>query len=490
MPAPLAAPPPPVAASRTAVFRCRVRDLLIAAPPLMAVDATVAEVARRMTAERSSAVLVLDKGGGLAGIVTEQDVVRRGHDRSRPAGEIMSAPVLTVGAEEPLYRAIGFMRRHRLKHMPVLDPRGALAGMLELHEALAVAAGDVAGDIDRLTREDSLQGLAEVKAAQIGLAGRLLAGAVPVPEIQALLADLDNDLHRRVLDLLLAELGPPPVPFACIVMGSGGRGESLLFPDQDNGFVLADYPDARHPEIDRWFVALAERFAAALDGLGFPLCRGGVMAMNPVWRKTLPQWRAQLAQWMRGRVPETLLNCEIFFDFRRVWGERELTDSLRSHAIGAAQADRGFQMLMYGLQALNRAGIGLFGRLRVESSGAAHRGEIDLKQHGALPLVEAVRLLALARGIAATGTLDRIAALREADALRVDDADWLRATFTLLTRLLLRRQLADHRAGRPLTSFVDPERLTARERDLLRDGLRAINDFRAGLRAELTGSLL
>ena len=29
-------------------------------------------------------------------------------------------------------------------------------------------------------------------------------------------------------------------------MGSGGRGESYLFPDQDNGFILADYPDAEH----------------------------------------------------------------------------------------------------------------------------------------------------------------------------------------------------------------------------------------------------
>ena len=33
------------------------------------------------------------------------------------------------------------MRRHRLRHMPVVDGAGAVVGMLELHEALAVAAG-------------------------------------------------------------------------------------------------------------------------------------------------------------------------------------------------------------------------------------------------------------------------------------------------------------------------------------------------------------
>jgi signal-transduction protein with cAMP-binding, CBS, and nucleotidyltransferase domain len=293
-----------------------------------------------------------------------------------------------------------------------------------------------------------------------------------------------------VLNLLLGELGPPPVPFACIVMGSGGRGESLLSPDQDNGFLLADYPDELHGEIDPWFVALAERFTATLHELGFPLCRGGVMATNPVWRKTLSQWRAQLAHWMRGLVPETLLNCEIFFDFRLVWGDPTLANALREHATAAAQRDHRFQMLMFGLMGAHRAGIGLFGRLQTERENNARRGEIDLKLFGTLPLVEAVRLLALMRGIAATGTPARINELESVAIISRDDADRLRAAFALLTGLQLRQQLADHRMDVPPGTFVDPRNLTGRELELVRSGLRAINDFRAGLRAELTGSLL
>ena len=80
-------------------------------------------------------------GGGLAGIVTEQDVLRRLKGAEQPVEAIMTAPVLTVRADDQLYRAIGFMRRHRLRHMPVVDGQGAVVGMLELHEALAVAAG-------------------------------------------------------------------------------------------------------------------------------------------------------------------------------------------------------------------------------------------------------------------------------------------------------------------------------------------------------------
>jgi hypothetical protein len=40
-----------------------------------------------------------------------------------------------------------------------------------------------------------------------------------------------------------------------------------------------------------------------------------------------------------------------------------------------------------------------------------------------------------------------------------------------------------------VSNFVDPAALTAREIDLLKDGFRAINDFRALVRAELTGDV-
>jgi CBS domain-containing protein len=483
--------------SQTAVFRQVVRDHMAPPPVAVAAVTPAVDAVDRMARAAASAAVVLDGVGRLAGIVTEQDVVRRFPGVGQPISAIMTAPVLAVRAGDQLYRAVGFMRRHRLRHMPVVDGEGnAVVGMLELHEALAVAAGPMVEDIDRLTHEDSMAGLAEVKAAQVRLAERLLADAVPAPEIQALVADINNDIHQRVLGLLVAELaaegrGPPPVPFACLVMGSGGRGESLLFPDQDNGFVLADYPDERHAEVDRWFVELAVRFTTALDRLQFPLCTGGVMASNSVWRKTLAQWRQQLATWMRGRVPETLLGCEILLDFRCVHGACGLADEFRRFATDAARGNRTFLTLMLGLHSQHRSGIGPFGRLRTERHRrAAHRGEIDLKLHGTLPLVEAVRLLALARGVAATGTLARVDALRADGTLNEDDADHLRNAFAYLTGLQLRQQLADYRTGRPVGNFVDPERLTERELDLLKGSLRAVNDFRARLRADLTGSLL
>ena len=77
---------------------------------------------------------------------------------------------------------------------------------------------------------------------------------------------------------------------------------------------------------------------------------------------------------------------------------------------------------MFGVQAEHRAGLGWFRRLLTERADPAHRGQINLKYAGTLPLAEAIRLLALRGGIAATGTLARIDALGRAGELSRDDA--------------------------------------------------------------------
>jgi CBS domain-containing protein len=407
----------------------------------------------------------------------------------------MTRPVATIRADQPLYEAIGFMRRLGLRHMPVVDAKGGLCGMLYLRDALFAAAPGLVEHIDQLTHETTLDGLREVKTAQVRLAADLFADRVPAPEIQSLISQINNDIYRRVVQLDLDAMhgegwGAPPVGFASIVMGSGGRGESFLFPDQDNGFILADYPDEEHGRIDPFFIELAARMTTQMDQLGFPLCRGGVMAINPVWRKTASQWRHQVTRWIRGRSEIAMRLCDVLFDFQSVYGEAGLAEGLRGIILGEIRATPGFLRRMFGVQADHRAGLGWFNRLLRERDDPAHRGKVNLKYAGTLPLAEAVRLLALREGIAATGTLARIDALAAAGHLGRDEQDHLRGAFDHITGLQLRQQIADYQAGRPVSNHVDPAALTEREVGLLKDAFRAINDFRARVQSELTGEIL
>ncbi len=130
-------------------------------------------------------------------------------------------------------------------------------------------------------------------------------------------------------------------------MGSGGRGENFVYPDQDNGIIIGDYADERHTEIDAWFVELAERMTQGLDRIGFPLCKGAVMATNPLWRKTQTQWKDQVTMWSRRRNTTALRLCDIFFDFRSVWGEAGMARELRRHVTRATGGNVAFLRDMY-----------------------------------------------------------------------------------------------------------------------------------------------
>lgn len=482
--------------SQIAVFTKRVADFTRRRFHSAKPSTPIGEVLAGLSASQSSSALIVDAAGRLVGILTERDIAQRVALRvgaETAVEKVMTTPVKTIAADDLLFRAVGRMRRERLRHMPVINPDGQPLGVLDLNEALGAAAARMVDQIDRLTRDSSLGGLAEVKRAQAELAQDLLDDNIPAPEIQALITDINLDLHRRVLDGSIEALraegwGEPPVPMTLLIMGSGGRGENFLFPDQDNGFILADYPDGEHGRIDAWFIALAERMTQGLDRIGFPLCKGGVMATNPLWRKTASQWQEQIALWGERRSPVAVLFADIFMDFREAWGDPAPARALRQQVGEMLRRHPGMLTAMANDETNRPVALGFFGGLKA-ASDARHPGRIDLKLNGTLPLVGALRLFALRAGIEETSSMGRLTALAARGTINADDAEKLRHAFTQVTHALLRQQLVDFHADREVGNFVDPEGLTRLEREHLVDALKVIDRLRKSARSEFTGAL-
>lgn len=482
---------------RTSIFSKLVRDFVSGSALCVTPDTPLVDTVAKMAAAEASSATVVDAQGRPVGILTEQDVTRRVVFQAaaeQPVSDVMTRDVVTISGDEYLYYAIARMRRRDLRHMPVVDSQGAVAGILDLHHAVAEASTELMAEIDTLTREDSVDGLTEIKAAQVDLADHLMAEGLPSTDIQTLLTHINNDIYRRVINLSLSAMetdgyGPPPANFCVIVMGSGGRGENYIYPDQDNGFIIEDYDDDRHTEIDAWFIELAERMTADLDRVGLPLCKGFVMATNPLWRKTLSQWKEQISLWSRRRNSTALRLCDIFFDFRCVWGDPEMANELGVHVVQVAQGNVAFLREMYEDDRDSSVALGWFGRFITERDNAAHKGEMNLKHTGTLPLVEAIRLLSLRDGVATASTLNRMEALHELGVLSHDEHDYLSGGFRHICRLLLRQQIADFTAGNPVSNYVDPQTLTKRERDILTDSFKAIREFRNRVGSEFTGEI-
>jgi len=483
--------------SQTEVFSKLVKEFMKLGPLTLPSQTPCVEAVSAMAEAGASCLVVVDGGRRPIGILTERDVVNRVAfiaSKKTPISEVMTAPVLTIDANNYLYRAIARMRRNGLRHMPVTDRDDMLIGMLDLHDALAVASSRMIRQIERLTKRANIEGLKQIKEAQVELAEELFQDNLPAPEIQTLLTHVNNDIYAGIIDNRLEEMrlegwGDAPIKFSVIVMGSSGRGENFLYPDQDNGFILADYPDSEHARIDRFFSELAVRMTEDLDAVGIPYCQGNCMATNPVWRKTLSQWKDQVALWARKRNPVAIRLSDIFFDFKSVWGEKTLAHQLREAVTETIQANHFFLQEMYREEADHVTALGLFNRFKTEKDDIDHKGQINFKHMGTVPLVETIRLLALREGVLETSTIERMKALSKLDVLDKNELEFLSRAFTLITRILLRHQLRDYRDGRVVSNFVFPRDMSRLERQLLVQAFQAIDDLRKRVKSEFTAEV-
>jgi CBS domain-containing protein len=216
----------------------------------------------------------------------------------------------------------------------------------------------------------------------------------------------------------------------------------------------------------------------ALDECGLAYCRGDVMASR--WCLSASAWRERFSTWLRTPDSTALLNAVVFFDFRAIAGDAAVVAGLRSW-LAARTPDAAAFLAALARNALeNGPPLGLFGRVVTARAGAA-RGTVDLKINGVQPYVEAARVYALAGGIAATNTPER---LRAAGASRgiasADVAAWCEA-FGTLQRLRLELNLRQIAAGRSADNHLDPRTLDAAAQRSLRTALNATRGLQARL---------
>lgn len=481
----------------TAIFWKHAGDLVAHTPIILSLKDNCGHAVNALCVARASAGIIVDDDRNIAGIITEQDVVRKLAYRvpeDTPLKDVMSKPVRTIAADDYLYHAIAVMQRYGLHHIPVLDGNQHPIGMLHLADGLAAIAPQRLAQVDLLSQEDTINGLREVKAVQADIARQLFLENIPASHILGVLTHINNGIYRSLIKANIAAmadegLGAPPVRFAVIIMGSGGRRESYLYPDQDNGFILEDYPDKDHDRIDGWFIELAERVTQQLDQVGIPLCNGYVMAVNPLWRKTISQWRAQTTGWIKKQTPMAIRFADIFFDFQWVYGHKPFVDDLQQHISKTVKNAHGFLRQLYHDDSGIGVPLGWFGRLKTITDDPEHKGQLALKHAGLLPMIQSVRLLALKAGIRETSTLGRIAELKASGMLSTDLADELEGAYANMSYILLRHQLDASEAGRPLDYFVTAASLTRRERRLLVNGFKAIQDVMEKTKYEISGEI-
>jgi CBS domain-containing protein len=116
------------------VLRNKGAGVLTVAPDTLVSDLLTGLVTRNVGA------MVVVGPAGLAGIVSERDVVRMLHQHGagalgRPVADIMTSEVITCSPEDSVDSLSGLMTTHRVRHVPVLDG-GQLVGIVSIGDVV------------------------------------------------------------------------------------------------------------------------------------------------------------------------------------------------------------------------------------------------------------------------------------------------------------------------------------------------------------------
>jgi CBS domain-containing protein len=466
----------PVARIDAFPFQHRATSLMSPDVPILARSDALAAAVDVMARQDANAVLVLDDARRPAGIVTERDVLTRlakdaASALAAPLSEVMSSPVASIPADAFVYLAIARMDRLRYRHLAVVDPdSGAFVGLLDARNVMHQRATVALAIGDQVAQARSVQDLAAAFVRMPELARSLRAEGVAAHQVAAVISGVIRDMTARAGQLAATEMdahgkGQAPANWCLLVLGSGGRGESLLAADQDNA-LIHDHGEDDHP----WFQEFGGRVSLILNGAGVPFCKGGVMASERPLRHNLAGWQRNIDLWFERPEPMAILNADIFYDFAPVEGRFALAQELRRHAVRARDA-RLFLNLMASEIGEKSGALGWFGRFKTR------KGRVDLKVGGLFPIVAGARVLALRLGSTALSSRDRWRDAFSAGVIVEEDFARLLDAHEMILGLMLDQQLEDLSNGLPATSQVEVRRLLDLEQDRLKEALHLVEQI-------------
>jgi CBS domain-containing protein len=104
-------------------------------------ECSVQEAARLLSQERISGAPVLDPAGAIIGMLTEADIITHAGREGLCVADIMSREIITVDAKTPVHEIAQLLAERRIKRVPVVH-EGKLVGIVSRADIVdAVARG-------------------------------------------------------------------------------------------------------------------------------------------------------------------------------------------------------------------------------------------------------------------------------------------------------------------------------------------------------------
>lgn len=433
---------------------------------------TLTETAQMMKKNRVKSALVRHQNQ--VGVFTEavfRDMVIQGASAQDATHQWANFNLISISQQDYIFNALLKMMQYKIQRL-VVEEEGEPIGTLEQMDILAYVSNHSQLIAERLENVENIEQL-EAVAQQMNIVIQSLHSN----GMRAMqLAQLMQVLNKSLIEKAWYFVAPPElIEKSCLfVMGSEGRGEQVLKTDQDNALILQ--PDADLAMAEQ----ATEQLAIVLEKLGYPPCKGKIMANNPDWRKPIADFKKMVVSWCIRPDPNSMMNLAIFYDARAIAGNIELLDEVKQHLATYLSNDAG--MLMMFARAVDQFqdhSQGFFAKLL----GSDRTKTMDIKKMGLFPIVHGVRALCVEYKVNETNTFERIQKLVEVNALEKQFGQDLSEALAYFMDLRLKFNIRYVKNNQQIVpNQVEVHNLSTMERDLLKDALRVVKDFKQIIR--------
>jgi CBS domain-containing protein len=438
-----------------------------------------------MTDHGVSALLLVDDAENqhrLKGIITDRDLRTRAVTNAlaseTPISDIMSEDLITISARSYIFEAMLTMLHNNVHHLPVMEGE-EIRGVVALSDIVKYESQSSLYLVSNIYHQQDVKGLKKLSLDIRDSFVRLVNEDANSHMIGSAMAGIGRSFSQRLLELGEEKLGPPPVPYCFMALGSMARDEQLVVTDQDNALVLDDsfVPE----EHDEYFQALAKFVSDGLAECGYRYCTGDIMATNVKWRQPLRVWKQYFTDWIENPKAEALLNSNIFFDLDGIHGETRFAEELKTLIVRKASGSQRF-LTFLARNALNRTPpLGFFRTFVLEEDGK-HQKSFNLKRRGTAPVSDLIRVHALACGSRSQNSFERLRDIAQTSLMLEDDAGNLRDALEFISIVRIRHQALAIEEGREPDNNVRPEDLSPFERSHLKDAFQIVSNAQKFLR--------
>lgn len=433
---------------------------------------TIQQAAIKMTELGYSCLVVLD-AGRTVGIVTDKDIRRRcvaqGLSISQPITDIITDDLTMIDINSSAYEALMLMTSKNIHHLPVTE-QGRLKGMVTVTDLMNHEGQNAVNLTSIIHKANTVNELAHISKMLPKLQIRMAKLGTTADHVGKSISAITMAFTIRLIEMAEKLLGPAPVPYAWLAAGSQARQEQLAHSDQDNALIIAD--DVK-PEHSYWFFDLATFVSDGLAACGFIYCPGDIMATNTKWRQPQKVWRGYFEKWVNTPDPKALLNASVFFDLTTVHGDSALLEGVRQELLEKTKRSTLFIAHLSKNAVQLRPPLGFFRDFVLVQDGE-NKKVLDLKHNGIAPIVDLARIYALAEGVSATNTIERLQQVAGTRSLTKASAANLIDAYEFLAMLRMQHQSKRMQANKKPNNYLSPKELSKLEREHLKDAFKVI----------------